>query len=62
MGSASYVSNLLHSEAIKKSAQSWRVLGGISALGDRSTFMPARKNRPAGQMSQPEKENYGNNL
>ena len=30
-------------EAIKKTAQSWRVPGGISALGDRSTFMPARK-------------------
>jgi hypothetical protein len=41
--------------------QSWRVPGGISALGDRSTFMPTRKNRRAGQMSQREKENYENN-
>jgi hypothetical protein len=30
-------------------AQSWRVPGGISALGDRSTFMPARKNKRAGK-------------
>jgi hypothetical protein len=42
-------------------AQSWWVLSGISALGDR-TFIPVRKNRRGGPMSQPEKENYGNNF
>jgi hypothetical protein len=36
-------------------AQSWRVLSGISALEDRSTFMSARK-RQAGRMSQLGKE------
>jgi quercetin dioxygenase-like cupin family protein len=40
---------------IKNLAQSWRVPGGISALGDRNTFMPARE-RCAGQKSQPGKE------
>jgi hypothetical protein len=40
-------------------AQSWWVPGGNSALGGRSTFMPARKRR-AGEMSQSGKENYEN--
>src|SRR5439155_8196898 len=40
----------------KKLRNSWRVPGGISALGGRNTFMPARKNRRAGQMSQPERK------
>src|SRR5438552_4947203 len=40
----------------KKLRSSWRVPGGISALEGRSTFMPARKNRRAGQMSQPERK------
>jgi hypothetical protein len=33
----------LTAEGDKKTAQSWRVPAGISALGDRSTIMPARK-------------------
>jgi hypothetical protein len=43
-------------------AQSWWVPGGISALGDRNTFMAARKrkNKRAGEMSQPGRENYEN--
>jgi hypothetical protein len=36
---------------MKKIARPWRVLSGISALGDRNTFMPAQK-RHAGEMSQ----------
>src|SRR5437867_11383551 len=41
--------------SIRKLRNSWRVPGGNSALEGRSTFMPARKNRRAGQMSQPKK-------
>jgi hypothetical protein len=33
---------------LKKTAQSWRVPSGISALGDRTTFMPARKKSAPG--------------
>jgi RNA polymerase sigma-70 factor, ECF subfamily len=35
--------------AILKTAQSWRVSDGISALGDRSTFTPAKKMRQTEQ-------------
>src|SRR6266550_4767969 len=41
-------------------ARSWGVSGGISALEGKNTFMPTQKNRRAGQMSQPNKENYEN--
>src|SRR5439155_3280645 len=34
----------------------WWVWAAAFALGGRSTFMPARKNRRAGQMSQPERK------
>jgi len=43
-------------EAIEKNHEVVAGLRRISALGDRSTFMPTRKNRRARQISQPEKE------